>query len=290
MPVEVHFRGPTLTVIEHGMVSAVLIPNGETNPRLAGGNKGKFDDGTDAEAHFARLLVLDADGRVVLRASLLHRQVTLSVQHGATDCVYQADGADLAGMESLAPAAAGSTPKLIDPDSPKYWQRVATWIHVEGGTMKPGKASKRGFQFSGSADLSKPDLDIPLPLDVIWTTNGDSALLSIQDVHGDEVASLVLNGNLRAFILNFDVTAPSADELEVIESKFDAKKPAKFNDDQDFRWLYELFELPANGWSSLLGEGKFPAPTIRENLTEAGTLPNPRGGFCLGAKLVRNAP
>jgi hypothetical protein len=234
MSITVNFRGPMLYVSQGGILQRILIPDASV--------AAPFPDGhTPRHAHTAGLFVDPARPVWTLGFDL-----TIS-DNTHTPC----NAAGMVGLIDMKALANGLTlRKDTDP-------QVSSVVSFDGGTAVATLPSNNQYYcpitHGGCAGTPRT-----LPLIVSWVTNAPSATLTFQSRSGGQpLAPIQLQNGDTVFVFNFDLAPKSANDYQQQAPKCNGTKPKP---DEDFKFLYALFNTPTGGWGNWLNKSELPAP------------------------------
>jgi hypothetical protein len=216
----------------------------------------KHADGSDANEHFAGAVIVAKDG------SLDHRDLTRRmVTRLKPDGTDWNNGVDLdPSFVNDIPELDGIVTKLGKPPltllhDRKNSKRIATKIVVGGDSTERVVATANfgaAWGFDGLAETAD------YRLEGLWAIEADSVVFKVADLSSSQVdKDIVLDKEHKdVYFYNYDIMNPTPDQLrEVLSAAPDMV-------DNDFKWVYKLFEKPNSKWQGWCGTAGFPAPRL----------------------------
>jgi len=290
--VEIFFRGVCLFrrkgaqgASGYDALQSVYVPNAETLS-----TSDVIADQTPIVRHFSRMVVLDANNRVVARHNLLRSRVRIADAF-AGDCLLNPS---FQSVPNLGEVFEGHPLTFV----PETHGTMATVIHVAGGALSamatlndgwvgPREAMTLAARPAASQSGASPASGRPgIASLVSWRSSSPTASVEVAELSADGGmvrCSFALDATQpRAYIYNFDVEWPSIPMLGGTES-FD---PPKVNAqeqvvDDDFKLLYRL--VSPESVSALLDKspgGKLPAPLLLSQPASGLLGRNPGSSGC----------
>ena len=285
MSVEVIFRGVCLFRTSGNNLKDVWVPNGETRAKLR-----THPDGKEAKKHYSRMLVFDASNNPAARVDLRETDVVISDEFGGT-CNVLPSFKELPDFNKVRRHKKRAPLALIDRKSrdPLFGDVVTTTVQLEGGAIG---SSGTQLQFwlpplhpNVKVDKNKADrMSRRLAFQATWRSQSATATVVVRDREGNLWTQLVLDeARPKAYLYNFDTEWPTLAELAGTDEP--AKQGTIF--DQDFKWLFQLFREPRQGWKAWYGAGgakQLPAPRADLGRDQPGVIArNPGSAGCFGA-------
>ena len=268
MAAEVFFRGPILFLDKAKKENVGLLPDAERMIRSDDGVPGCHADGTESTPHYAGLIV--AEGKqVVVQLSLRKKIVVISDESGS-DCEYKKKC--LVPIDDMANAVLKTPMTLLPPTDPDYWVRVATRVTFNGGTMSDWRSTRTSFRLPPKFASAARIVVGPK-----WTSTKGVTRIEIRSLDGTETTTLYPTPTQHVYIYNWDEQFPDVDDL----TRLPAPKRGKMeSEDRDFKWLYQLYDVPGRKFTrSLPARVKLPAPICTgENILSVGSAGCVGGG------------
>jgi hypothetical protein len=236
MDVKIHFRGPCLFVLDpQRRVELVVLPQAGPNTMPREGHRvarpgapGQHVDFSEANVHYAGLLIVDANGKKRKRYEPLVGTVVVTAEGGSQK--PPANLGDVVALDGVNNNGS-SVPnlKLIAPLDDTT--RVAAVVSFKGGKMDGKKPSKAKWTVHDKFHPGHPHKDQPLVLTQVWESNKPVTI---------DIGSTTerLTDREAAYVYNFDDVQPNVGDLEAEEECQSGQRL----DDVDFNWLYQLVE------------------------------------------------
>jgi hypothetical protein len=298
MSVEVIFRGPMLfrrkekdppkvpEPDDKGRVftlDGIWVPDGEDTTIT------EHPDTTSARRHYSRMIVFDAVGNPAVRLDLRETRVTISDEFDG-DCNVLPSFDELPDFNKVLGSTAAKRPDLISEKDADFNDRVTTQVELKGGAI--GAVSASGQEWVPPIHPEGAALEPTLlAFQASWKSQSATARLKVHDRNDNTWTEIILDAaRPKAFLYNFDTEWPTLGELGGNE------EPQRRGTviDEDFKWLYRLFNPPGGGggtpaqeaakWRKWLGPRKsLPAPEADLVRRVGGIARNPGSAGCFGA-------
>lgn len=248
MAAEVFFRGPILFLDIDSRQNVALLPDAERVLISDNGARRAHPDGTRTKSHHAGLIIADDDD-VLVRIGLRKKLVVISDEDGGI-CSYPVKG--LVPIDAMANTVLNPPMTLLSPADPNYWTRVTTRVSFNGGVLSDWKLTDAPFRLPpGFANAQ------PIPVGPKWTPRG-ATRIDITSIDGTGHISLHPRSNQQVYLFNWDDPTPKVPGLKNLPH---VKKGSVEREDGDFKWLYELYDVPGGQFSASLPPGThLPAP------------------------------
>ena len=265
--IEVHFVGPSLFVIEAGMLDTVLVPDAAPGRTPRDGRPGEHADGSVARPHHAGVLLLRANGAEIAR------------MEGGKASVRFDDGSGRGTPVQLEPVPAldevngsSATDGLMLDVIDRF---LAFDVRLTGGAISAGKPSNVHWRIDDPRGIGhRFRHKRGLIVTERWRTNADRVSVIVNGATVHE-----LRPGERAYVYNADRSTPTEADLDRPE-----QCPGGVLVDHDLKWLYSLTRpvdasMTLRDWAAHTG-GELVAPITECDRIDLVATKTPQVSTC----------
>lgn len=253
----VYFRGPMLNVVKGHSLHRILIP--DAMRRLPYGRHG---DRWPAVPHVAGVLIVSGDDPsnmpTLLQISLRGKDVLVHDGTRARCTINQRTLAGTVPLRSMTNKGSNAAAASLLAAGQDFNERVASEVVILGGELAES-SDTTDLVYTLPTDCASGTLPGgKIPLFSHWRTPSNARVIEFADRATGDLSVLPLEAGQSALFYNWDLKVPDASAFFNIGAT--DCSGGKVIVDVDFKWLYQLLDVPNGDWDAWRGDCDLPTP------------------------------